>query len=215
MKKLLLVLALLAIAVPITCSASTILVSRPGLSYTCSPSGPCSGGTGFTVVTKTNPAWSTIPGSQWISYNKNTSGVGSYKTTPNELVMTVTDHFSLTSGQWLTLDVLADDTTSVKLPPYLNIAQASDIGNSYYTCSDLAIGCRTYAIKGHPSTEGTFKFFAKPGSYTVTFGVLQENAYGFGLDYKLTSAPEPASLGMVGSGLILAAGFLRRRFKKS
>jgi len=215
MKKLLIVLALIAIVVPITCSANTILVSRPGLSYTCNPVAPCSVGTGLTVATVTNPAWSTIAGSQWISYYKNTSGGTGSHFTPNELVMTVTDHFTLTSSQSLELDVLADDTTSVSLPPYLSVAQASDTGNTYYRCSDLAIGCRTYAIAGHPSTEGKFKFFAGPGSYTLTFGVVQENVNAFGLDYKLVTTPEPASLGMLGSGLFLAAGFLRRRLTKS
>lgn len=210
MRKLFVLMFCLMLALPIVCNATTtVAYSKAGLTYVCSPGANCAGGTGSTVVTVANTAWASLPSpAKWISYTSNTSGQGSYTQTPNGTVMTVSDSFNLIAGQLVHVDALADDTTGILVTPGLTVFAALGMGNTYHKCSDLPIGCLT-------STEGNFSFVAPTtGTYSVAFDVHQMNAYGFGLDYRI-STPEPSSLGMLGSGLFLIGGMLRRKLLKS
>jgi PEP-CTERM motif len=206
MKKLLLIMFCMTLVLPIVCSADTI-VSRAGLTYTCV--GTCAPG-GLTVVTTPNSAWATIPGASWISYTSNTSGQGAYTPTANGTVMTVMDTFNATAGTTVNIHVLADDTTGVLITPGFAFPAVTGPPGTFHTCAPTEIGCLT-------STEGNFSFIAPTtGVYTAVFDVRQVAGFGFGLDYSISaiSTPEPASLALLGSGLLAAAGFMRRRTKR-
>jgi hypothetical protein len=169
---------------------------------------------GSTVNISSNPAWaSALPGSSWISFTDtgNPSDPGFY-TVPNGTAVTFTQTFNLNGTvTGATLSVLADDTTSVILNG-VTIYNAA-LGGSYPTCSSQPIGCLI-------NTEGVFTFtnlapyLNGDGINTLQFVVYQEAGSSYGLDYSgnVTTAPEPASLGLLAAGLIGIALVGRKRF---
>lgn len=208
MRKLLIFALMCLLFLPVVATADTILVdSRAGLSYICTTTPNCT--TGITMVITPNPAWaSPIGTSQWISYAQTgTPDVG----TANGTQMSVMDTFTAISNG-IIIHAMADDTTSVVafFPAIFNYPAALPDGiNTYATCSDITIGCLN-------STAGNFFVPVVPGqTYGVYFDVHQINGSSFGLDYEITSTPEPSTLGMLGSGLLSGPAFcLRRRFRK-
>jgi hypothetical protein len=185
-----------------------------------------------TVNIAPNPAWAPAIGtSSWVSYavGGNLSATTGDPSDPNFIVVpdgtvvTFSETFNLdgtaTGG---TLNVLADDTTSVLLNG--NQIFAAALGGSYPTCSfPVAIGCLS-------STEGSIdlsdptilSYFNNGGSNTLSFQVYQENAVSFGLDYSGTittrtpenipSTPEPGTFAMLGLGLVGLFAASRRSF---
>ncbi len=165
-----------------------------------------------TQVISPNPAWAApLPGSSWISYaNTGAPSAPGFIVVPNGTAVTFTDTFNLTGTiTGATLDVLADDTTSV----WLNGVElaSGNLGGSYPTCSSLPIGCLT-------STMGVFNFaelqpYLTDGTNTLSFVVYQEAGSSYGLDYAgtVTTTPEPGSLLMLGTGLMAIVLTARRR----
>jgi PEP-CTERM motif len=158
-----------------------------------------------------NPGWAApLAGSVWISYGPtgDHSDPG-YFSPANGTLVTFTTQFTLSgliTGANLT--VLADDATSVVLNGHTLIAANAFPGPK---CSSVPIGCLV-------STEGVFGFAALSpylvdGTNTLSFGVLQVAGSSYGVDFAGhvdDATPEPATLGLIGGGL-LALATLRRK----
>lgn len=160
-----------------------------------------------------NPGWATpIPGSDWISYGvTGDSSDPGYFSPLQGTVVTFTAQFTLsgpiTGGS---LDVLADDTTSVVLNTHVLIAADLTPGA---VCSNVPVGCLV-------STEGIFTFadlapYLVDGVNTLSFGVLQAGGQSFGVDFAGSvndgSTPEPMPVALIGAGLVVLATLRRRR----
>ena len=166
-----------------------------------------------TLAIDPNTAWSSALGtSSWVSFTTsgNTSA-SNYAQVANGTVTSFFDSFSLsgtpTSGS---IEVMADDSTSVLLNGHLLIAEASTTNNTYSTCSDFAIGCRGAYIINLPTD------YLVAGDNVLQFDVAQRAGSSFGLDYYGTinttaAVPEPSSMLLLGSGI--SAAFIRLRKK--
>ena len=168
-----------------------------------------------TVNIPKNPAWAgALPGSNWVSFEQSGDpSAAGFVSPPNGTVVAFTDTFTVngtpTDG---ILNVLADDSTSVILNGVTLVAEASQSGNSYNTCSNNSIGCLAIT-EGNVTLNGALK----QGVNTLTFEVAQRDGSSFGLDYAGTvnytaaAAPEPASFSLL--GLPLIGLFLKKRKK--
>lgn len=164
-----------------------------------------------TIQISPNPFWAAAqPGSSWVSFTQsgNPASPG-FVVVPNNTVVTFRESFVLApaGGNYVgNLIVFADDSASVVVDGVLRMAEASTTGNTYAICSDFGIGCRE-------DTRGVIPLSLAPGPHTFEFAVAQRNLSSFGLDYAadLTAVPEPATILLLGTGLIAFATALRRR----
>jgi len=162
-----------------------------------------------------NPGWApALPGSDWISYGPTGDHDDPGYFSPRDgTLVTFTTQFILTGAiSGGNLKVLADDSTSVVLNGHTLIVADTKPGKR---CSNEPVGCLV-------STEGVFTFaqlspYLVDGTNTLSFGVIQVAGSSFGLDFagsvdQGTATPEPATVAVIGAGLIALA--LRRRRQK-
>jgi PEP-CTERM motif-containing protein len=166
-----------------------------------------------TIAIDPNAAWSSALGtSSWVSFTTsgNTSA-SNYAQVANGTVTSFFDTFSLsgtpTSGS---IEVMADDSTSVWLNGNLLVAEASTTNNTYSTCSDFAISCTGAYVINLPTD------YLVTGNNVLQFDVAQRAGVSYGLDYYGTinttaAVPEPSSIMLLGSGI--SAAFMRLRKK--
>ncbi len=158
-----------------------------------------------------HPAWEPnhAPDAVWISYN-DTGYQGRYSQpfmdhTP---VMDVIFNFNLPSAGLMNLKVWADDSADVVVDGVQLIGAAF----TQSTCSGTVIGCVH-------QDGGSFVQALSAGAHNVTITAYQvgtgtnttDNPFGV-LAVGSVNTPEPATLGMMGAGLIALAVFGRRRF---
>ncbi len=166
-----------------------------------------------TLAIDPNAAWSHALGtSSWVSFTTsgNTSA-SNYAQVANGTVTSFFDTFSLsgmpTSGS---IEVMADDSTSVLLNGHLLIAEATTTNNTYNTCSDFAISCKGAYVINLPTD------YLLTGDNILEFDVAQRAGSSYGLDYygvinQTAAVPEPSSMLLLGSGI--SAAFVRLRKK--
>jgi PEP-CTERM motif len=153
-----------------------------------------------------------LPGSEWISYGRTGDDDDDEDfSLANRTLVTFTTHFTLIGAiTGAGLNVLADDSTSVILNGHTLIAANTTQGTK---CSNHPVGCIT-------STEGMFTFaelapYLVDGVNTLQFGVVQVARSSFGLDFAGSvddgATPEPATVALIGVGLIALASIRRRK----
>lgn len=197
------------------CRADVITLNSQG---SATDAGESNNKTGTTIAIAKHPAWADpLQGSSWVSYGitGDPSAAGYFAPT-NGTVVAFSDTFKV-KGKIAdgTLSFMADDTASLFVNGHLVAAMAPPAGNTYATCSDTAPGCLT-------KTAETVNIapFLQQGKNTLTFDVAQIAGWSYGLDFTAkidasrpsspSETPEPASLAMMGTGLV-ALGFIGRR----
>jgi hypothetical protein len=170
---------------------------------------------GDTIAISQHPGWaSPYDGTSWVSYGVtgNPSAPG-YFVPPNGTVVSFYDSFFLPSTTDATgwLRVMADDSAGVWLNGTLLIPEASQAGNAYATCSDTPLGCLNSTAVVLDLTP-----LLQQGNNNLLFNVAQRNGSSLGLNYfgEVNQVPEPASMMLIGTGLIGIAARARKRFGK-
>lgn len=202
---------LCSVFLPITSRADSIILdSRAGVSATCTGDPACPSGSTSTVAIPKNVIWADPFGtSQWVSVpftNGGESGnhsLSNFYSPADGTIMIVNDSLVSPVANVL-LEVLADDTTSVTISGgAFSYSAALGAGNTYGNCSDVIIGCIL-------PTAGIFDITLTPGvDYDIQFQTVQLAGSSFGLDYEMTTAPEPASLPMLATALLARAAWVK------
>jgi hypothetical protein len=168
---------------------------------------------GDTVAISKHPGWANpYADTSWVSYaNTGDPSSPGYTVSPNGQVVSFYDSFFLPSATDVTgwLRVMADDSAGVYLNGTLLMAEASQIGNPYSTCSNTPIGCLDSTAVVLNLTP-----LLQQGNNSLLFNVAQRNGSSLGLNYfgEVNQVPEPASMILIGTGLIGIAARARKRY---
>jgi hypothetical protein len=180
-------------------SGTVTLISAPAASGITTPTAAVN------LTTGLSPWVGPIGTSTWVGPVANTSPGGGV-VVPNG-VYTYQSTFTATASSFGSIDVLADDTTSVFLNGFLLVPAAPPVEAAHCTVGvPNCVSIATYLLP-----TGDFL----NGLNTLTFGVNQDFLSATGLDFEATinapATPEPSSLIMLGTGLMSGAGMLFRR----
>jgi hypothetical protein len=174
-----------------------------------------------------HPSWAApLTGTSWVSIqNPNGDSLGvtgdpgaaHYQVLPNNALYSFKQDFMLDALPLAgSLTVRADDTASV----FLNDVKIFDVApGPYPTCAQQPIGCLVGTQKTFSVADFGNNF--KVGVNTIRFDVVQKAGSSYGLNYggsfatrQSDAVPEPGSLLLLGSGLILVSYSLRKRVVK-
>src|ERR1700730_1148544 len=170
---------------------------------------------GTTYAIAPNSVWApAFAGSSWVSFGStgNTSNPGFY-VVANGTTVSFFDVFNVSgTPDGGTLSVMADDSAGVLLNGVALVGEPSTTGNKYVRCSDFGIGCVKPTTFDLPGSD------LHTGLNTPEFQVSQRHGSSYGLDYAGSvsdpvAAPEPASVSLMGFGLMMLTGlvYLRKR----
>lgn len=158
--------------------------------------------------------------SQWITFDINGDGTptkssgqancGAGSTICNNDFVNFYEDFTASANSTGILQVMADDTAAVWVNGNKVFAENdpySTGGNTYNTCSNVAIGCLNSGTVGTVNLAGLLV----DGTNRIVFQVFQRNGTGYGVDYYAEVVPRPGFYGVLALGLSGLCFAIRRK----